>query len=403
MKAVFINHCHPQMPHVCGLRVSRFADALAARGHQIVLLTETYPPDAAGMTADRLPKALEDHDWSHPFVLACAPVGHERIHQARQGGLSALRRKAVIAGAFLCHDGMFADWQTGAAAVLPTLVREFEPDVVWASFGNTDAWAIGRDLARRAGCPWVADMKDNWSAFLPTGLVRLMAHRFRDAAHMTVLSEGHCDEADRYFHGTKTVVYSGVERILDSRLKDGSFRITFAGSIYDRARFQTLMSGVAGWLGTSDRGDVVFQYAGNDEADARRLTDHMDDLMTRRFLGYLASDDLAALQAQSNVNIYVHNDRCILHHKALELIAAGRPILCLPEESAETRRLAGDAGGSLFACVGEDDVVAALDVIAAGGLPVPSRRDLEPFTWAARAQALIHVLDAAVTAGTGRA
>ena len=52
MRAVFINHCHPEIDHVCGMRAGRFAEAMVANGHKIVLLTQTlhknndsFPPE----------------------------------------------------------------------------------------------------------------------------------------------------------------------------------------------------------------------------------------------------------------------------------------------------------------------------------------------------------------------
>ncbi|MEQ8194342.1 MAG: hypothetical protein RIB59_07620, partial [Rhodospirillales bacterium] len=74
MRAVFVNHCHPDCPHVCGTRAREFASALAERGHQIVLLTETLKPDDPAPDPVDFNAALAAHDWSRPFVLACPPV-----------------------------------------------------------------------------------------------------------------------------------------------------------------------------------------------------------------------------------------------------------------------------------------------------------------------------------------
>ena len=56
MRAVLINHCHPDTPHICGVRLREFAASLAARGHQVVLLTTplegqtgTASPEAPGL------------------------------------------------------------------------------------------------------------------------------------------------------------------------------------------------------------------------------------------------------------------------------------------------------------------------------------------------------------------
>ena len=400
MKAVFINHCHPEMPHVCGLRLSRFADAMAARGHQIVLVTETYPRDTPGMTAAEMDAALDRHDWARPLHVPVRSEGFEAVRRARDGEVQGLSRRLTVARTFLAHNGMFPDWQAGAAPLLAGLADGFKPDVVWATFGNTDAWTLAQSLARQATCPWVADFKDNWSAFMPFGMARLIAGRLSDASHMTVLSEGHCDEAERYFHGRKTVLYSGVDRILAGAVKDGPFRITYAGSIYAREHFRLLMEGIAAWQQKARPGDVVFRYAGNDTERVGALCEGLDGAVRHEMLGYVSPGELAAIQANSHVNVYVQNDRCILHHKSLELIAAGRPIICMPTESAETRRLAGEVGASLFVCTDAAEVADALDAVANAGLPMPPSDALAPFTWQNRAQALEDVLTTAAGGGS---
>ena len=123
----------------------------------------------------------------------------------------------------------------------------FLPDVIWATFGNTDSWVLAQKLSRLSNCPWVADFKDNWGAFLPYGLKALMANRFRDAAHMTVLSETQLHDANRWFRGQKTVLYSGVEPVSQPSLSSG-FRILLTGSIYNTEHLVELVMGLRNWL-----------------------------------------------------------------------------------------------------------------------------------------------------------
>ena len=395
MKAVFVNHCHPEMPHVCGLRLGRFASAMAGRGHRVVLICEAFPRGSACPDPAVLGDTLAGHDWAAPFVLPWPPMGHRRAAEARTGVLPAGWRHLVIGASFAFDNGMFGDWQAGAARYFPALVSDFGPDVVWSTFGNTDAWAIAQALAGRAKCPWVADFKDNWSAFLPAGFAGLMARRFGDAAQMTVLSEGHCDEADRWFNIRKTVLYSGVDAV-SGGASPAPFRILLAGSVYDGRNLARLIGGIRRWLETGRASDVEFVYAGNDGdrvADAARPLDGLCRVIVHGFIGL---PDLAALQSGAAVNVYVQNDRNIFHHKCLELMAAARPVIALPDESGETRRLAGEAGCSLFVCADPDQVVDALEVIESGTLPPPDPEALDAFTWARRAETLEAVLSAAV-------
>jgi len=376
------------MPHVCGLRFGRFAEAMARRGHQIVLLTETFPSETAPVAPSELSEALDQHDWNDPYILACRPAGHRSAERARQGDGASAWRKLMIARYFLTDGGMFADWQAGAAPYVDALARNFAPDLVWATFGNTDSWSIARRLSQRAGCPWIADFKDNWDAFIPAGLRGHLARRFGDAAHMTVLSESHCDQADRWFDSIKTVLYSGVDALRSASGGDGRFRICMAGSAYDQHQLGGLVSGIAAWLGESTGIDAEFVYAGNDRLLVEQATEKLEGLCARKLHDFVDLGTLAELQGGADVNVYVHNDRCIFHHKALELIAAGRPIVAYPGETAETRDMAAEVGASLFVCEKPGQVADALGIVRAGTLPAPPSEGLAAFTWEARARVL---------------
>mgnify|MGYP001215357510 CR=1 FL=1 len=390
MRAVFINQCHPEMPHVCSLRVSHFAEALVAFGHEVILLVEAYPRDAPCPSPDTVETALATHDWSKPFILPCRPEGFVKARRARTGRGNALERYATIAKSFVIDGGMFADWRVGAEVYFDTLIKSFSPEVVWGTFGNTDTWTMAQKLAQKANCPWVADFKDNWSAFIPDGLKHLMACRFRDSAHMTVLSKSHLDEAHRWFGGAKTVLYSGVEPAL--ALEDPAFRIVISGSIYDENRFAQLVCGLRDWLGVTTMHNIELCYAGNESELVERVTAPMEKRCQRRFLGYISLNELATLQASAAANIYIHNERCLFHHKALELIAAGRPILSYPDETKETRAMAAEAGCALFVCQDRNHISHAMDVIEAGNFPAPDPQAIAQFPWQARAKTLEDVL-----------
>ena len=400
MKAVFINHCHPDVPHVCGLRAGRFADALAARGHQIVVLCQVLPKHDTGFPMEELGGALENHDWRKPFVLPCLPAGFETITRARHGQLMSGWRHMVIAWSYAKHGGMFPDWQAGVTSYFPLLAEHFRPEVVWGTFGNTDTWQLCQQLARQSGCPWVGDFKDNWGAFVPSGLHTMVAARFTDASQMTVYSCAHCDQADVLFPQTmKTVVYSGVEAVADVPPAEsaGPFTLTLTGSIYDPATLERMMAALGAWVSANAEREVVLHYAGND-ADAVRVA-ASEQPFDVQLEGFMVQDALHELQSRSHANLYVHNPVCLMHHKSLELIAMGRPVISFPGETREVTELAAEAGGSLFACADADQLAEALDVIASNPSPVPNKSRREGFTWAARAGVLEKVLHDVIAGG----
>ena len=391
MHAVFINQCHPEMPHVCGLRLRKFAEVLTMSGHRVVLLVEAYPEDLKVPKVEELESNLLDHNWDRPFILPCRAQGFEKSRWAREGKGSAISRTATILKSYVLDGGMFPDWQSGAEIYFDTLSRVFSPDVIWATFGNTDSWILAQKLSRLSDCPWVADFKDNWGAFLPHGLKVLMAQRFRDAAHMTVLSETQLHDANRWFPGQKTVLYSGVEPASSVSIPSG-FRILLTGSIYSTEHLAELVIGLKNWLESSQISGVEFCYAGNEGPLVERISELLKDFCHRQFLGFIPPESLAKIQSSVALNMYVYRGGGFFHHKSLELIAAGPPILSYPGESLETRRLASSAGCKLFACESQDQIVDAMNNVTSEKNSHNQRNFPLEFTWKSRAKALEDLL-----------
>ncbi|MBT3359050.1 MAG: hypothetical protein HN403_05430 [Rhodospirillales bacterium] len=400
LRAVFVNHSHPDKKHVSALRLTSFARVLAARGHKIVLFTETLNPDDPAPSVTQTQTDLGGHDWTQPFVLPCPPKPAPLLARARVGGLGFGARQCVLGASYLFRSGVFTDWQEGARRYFPVLDKSFRPQIVWGTFGNTDAWNIARGLADLSGCPWIADVKDNWSAFLPRGFARLIAARYRDAAHMTVYSEGHRDEADRWFSQNKTVIYSGFNE--DSRppipQEPAQFRILLTGSIYDDACLARLIGGIRDWL-PGFANDVVFSYAGNDGERVKRQAQSLQGLCEIDIRDFLAYDELIALQKASSINVYIHNPRSLFQHKTLELLAPGVPVIAIPGESREAVRIADEMGGRLLLCDTQDQVCSALQKISADARPTVDIDKMNAYSWQAQAGNLTRIFERVIGGG----
>lgn len=388
MRLVFVNYCHPETPHVCGLRVARFAEAMAARGHRVVLVTRELDGLPAAPPAGALPDLLAGHDWTRPLHLAVAPGPGRFFKALQQGGLPAWLRRPAIAGAYLATGGLYGDWRRAALAYGPVLAGHFRPDLAWGTFGNTDTWAVARGLARAAGAPWVADIKDYWRVFIPCPLRRPLAGRFRDFRALTAFSASHAGEARPWF-GDAAVVYSGIPAEF-AQARPGEpaqpFVLAVTGSLYDGTQLESLAAVLGRW-GEGRNGRPRLVYAG---ADHRRM-----ERAAARLTGwevaihpYLPLDRLRRLTLTASANLYIRSDRTF-HHKVLELLSAGRPVISFPAEGAEAHDLARACGGTLLSCGSEAELLAALDRVASGEqLPAATPDRLAAFTWAGQAGAL---------------
>lgn len=401
MRIVIVNHCHPDCPHVCGTRAREFAAALARLGHRVVLLTETLRREDPGPDPVVLPTALATHDWALPFRLAVRPKAAPVLEAIRAGRLSAPLRAVVIAWQYLARGGMFTDWRDASRPYWQPVVSSFQPDVVWGIFGNTDAWAIAQGIARDAGCPWVRDVKDQWTAFIPSPFRALLARRFGDAGAMTALSGANAGNAAPWFPGGAQVVYSGVSEALVGNSSrppaDGYFRLVLVGALYDRKALSVMVDGLGRFAETADRGNVELVYAGTDTAAA---ADALKPLASRFRIDIRGQMPFAAywtLITGANANLYIRNaSKGWWHHKIVELLAARHAILCVHGEIEEARHLAHAVGGRLHEADDASSVAAVLDGLWRSRDGQGSDPDaLRLLTWDAQAKTLDSVLQRA--------
>lgn len=409
MRAVFVNHCHPDTPHVCAVRVREFANAMAERGHRIMLLTATLTPEDRDIASDALASALRDHDWSRPFRLPCRPISAPLTLALQQHRLPAPVSKAMVLWCYLAKGGAFWNWTAASRKYWPVLAESFSPDVVWATFGNVDTLDIARGISAASGCPWVIDIKDPWDAFVPGSLAALVARRYADASALTALSEAHRDGAGLHFAKPVEVVYSGVavdrlESAPRQRPDDRIFRLVLTGSTYDPGDLATLVAAIGDWLANLQPGamsEAEFVYAGDDHVRVADATGGLRRHCILRILPRIDPVALAELQASASANLYVKGRTTPFHHKIIELLAAGRPIICHPAETSEAVRIAGAARVPFYSCAERPQLYAAFDAVAANtGRISLDRAVLGRYTWRAQSAVLERVLaDAAAKNG----
>ena len=412
MRAIFVNHCHPDCPHVCGTRAREFANALARQGHQIVLLTETLrrtdpAPDLASLAG-----ALAAHDWRQPFRLACPPRRAPVLEALRAGKLPILLSKLVVLYQYLAHGGMFTDWRAGTRPYWPVLAESFRPDVVWGVFGNTDAWAIAQGLARQSGCPWIRDIKDQWTQFIPSLVRSALARRFADAAGTTALSRANAEDVAPWMPGTVTIAYSGIDaNLLKTHIPPPSgslWTMVLSGGIYSPASLTVLVEGIGRFLDGEVRGPARLVYVGAGADTVRSALRVLDGRIAIDVKRQIPFSEYWALVSNADVNLYVRAPGTgAWHHKIVELLAAQRPILCLPEEIEEARSLAAAVGGRLYSCATAGSVAKALaDVWSMRNDPAHDDGGprLQALSWDAQTTNLLGGFAAAgIDAGSGAA
>lgn len=390
MRLVFVNHAHPDVPHVSGMRTGYFAREMVKLGHQVVLLTSTVPGSAfVDLTSRDVAKSLARQDWRRPLVVAVSPVYRRALEVIRHGTLPGVLRRAMTLWQFIAHGGVFADWHRAASDAIEQLAVEFKPDLVWGTFGNTTNLAIAQQLALGANCPWVMDIKDSWTAFIPRALRRHLARGFRDAAGWTSNSRHHQEIASRWFPSMRTeVIYSGVaeEFFVDPGVSPEhcARQLLLVGSVYDERRLTSYLSVVREWMDSlphAERALVCFAYAGADSERVMAALESVPLPCEVRVMQYRSIADLATLARASFANSYL-TASFTFHHKLLELLVCGRPLICFPSEREESKALASQVTTMFVSCDSEAAVRDALATAWARRDVATVRNTNPPWRWA---------------------
>ena len=391
MRIVLVNHCHPDTPHVCATRMREFARALAMRGHKVALLTEplrgseNVPPSPADIG-----QMLNAGAEPSPMIVATPPRRRRVLDTLRRGLWPWGIRQALIAYYYLRYGGLHSDWRAGARPYAGMLARDFKPDIVWASFGNTDCWQIAQDIARASRCPWIGDIKDSWDHFIPAPLRDILAKRYRDAAAWTALSRIYVGETSRWFGNRTQVIYSGFDEATIRRDRpdaQGRLLTTLTGSVYGGSTLSALFGALGRWAERKPeeiRKRLLLIYRGNDQYEVGAALARAKLPFEAKAGGFIPLDELQELHRMAFANLYVTSARTF-HHKAIELLAARRPIIAFPPDHAEAAELAERAGASFQDCRSAENVAQALDT-ALAEYEAPERPvsdGLEGLSWAA--------------------
>lgn len=399
MNLLLVNPVHPSTPHISAVRAWRFALALSAKGHRVAVLTAV----PAGGNASASPTSAK-HDWCTPLVIA--PTRFVTDPPAPHG--AALIRKIRTAWQLLRHGGHQSDWVDSAVAAVAHGDSGFRPDAIWAIYGKMEAVFVAKRLSLALGVPWVLDLKDNWELFVPPLLRNVMARRIGGWSAITANAPFTDNQARRWHGVPATVVYSGVDDAFFGRDRtdcanpaaEADFVINLVGSLYYSDKLRELLEGIAGWsrhLSKNYFHRVELRYLGGDVEMFQRSIDVAGLDLRWRAEGYLPIESMALAARSAAVNMYVMHDGSF-HHKLLELLASGRPVLAYPCETAESRALAMKVQGELIEPENPAGVARAFDTLHRRWRTAPrcharSGPDLcENYSWDSQARLLEEVL-----------
>jgi hypothetical protein len=410
VRLVFVNHLHPETGLVGALRMWRFAEELALRGHQIVFLCATHriADDARALEA-----RLMSHQWAQPLLVACGPRpledprasaprggavaslaqgGHVREPEAGIPRVERMRRfssRVRTAWDLVVRGGPFWSWRQAAQQLYGPLCRQFKPQLAFATFADLDSLNIARDLATECAIPWVLDIKDATDAFVPPALRWLIARRYRDAAAVTLNSEYQRRHNPGWSVAEASVIYSGMETVrAGPNISDFNPQIySLVGAAYSDESLRDLLTAFrsyaeTGFAASSPR----MRYYGKEESRVAAAAEAAGAQSLIECVGMVARTRMLVECAKSSAVCYVSSPRTF-HHKLIELSSLGRPMICYPSESAEALALATRHDLPLWSCIDSAALQRAFE--GARSFPTRSMAYLErTLSWSAVASQL---------------
>ena len=205
---------------------------------------------------------------------------------------------------------------------------------------------------------------------------------------------------------TPSVIYSGIEpEFFSSGSGDedrpARFSVNLIGSLYFPDKLGDCLEGFKAWfesLALDQQRLVTINYLGADVELMTATASRHWPQMPLHVPGYLHVTAMARLCKAAAANAYIAN-ATTFHHKLLELLACGRPVIAFPSERLESIQLASTLGGGLVVADSPEAMASILRELhtswlagLAGTLPA-SRSDVaRDLSWPAQADKLEQVL-----------
>ena len=314
-----------------GVRPMRFmglARALAGRGHEVTLWTQTFFHHTK---RHRFPADTE-YEAEGYRVVALRAFGYQRN--------VSLRRYA-------------SHWRF-AQRLADEMPRRAAPDVVVASLPPLDTVAAVADYCAGRGVPFVVDVIDPWpdvfvdllppavrsvGRMLSAPLSRRARRIFTRAHSVTALSEQYVGWARRLAAPREVaarVFYPAADIEAFDRLaaaqapapEAGPLRVVYAGAL-GRAYDLDCVIDCARLLASDDGPAACFLIAG-DGPERERLERRAAGLGNVEFLGWLDAAALARLLASGDVSVACYRPGATqtVTYKLFEYLAARLPVVC---------------------------------------------------------------------------
>lgn len=301
----------------------------------------------------------------------------------RSFALDTARHLSVVGRYFdrMAQPDRWISWKYAGIRDGLSLIRDYQPQVIWSTYPIATAHVIGAELARRSGLPWVADFRDpmaqddypanprTWQAFksieervfhqakLCTFTTRSAAEHYRrcypvSTARIEVLENGYDEPA-----------FASAVRDpeINRPLNPGYLTLLHSGIVYPDERDPGALFAALATLSGGKQLKIRFRAPVHEDM-LRRLAANFSLEDSVEILPPLSYRDALAemLRADGLLVLQALNCNEQIPAKVYEYLRAHRPILALTDPCGDTARLLVEAGITTIAPLNDPSGIAAL-------------------------------------------
>ncbi|KQW47797.1 hypothetical protein ASC77_15335 [Nocardioides sp. Root1257] len=398
MRVLIVATYFPPVNSTGARRVTAFARNLAARGHDVVVVTPTKRP-AHGALTEPLPQGVRILELPRPTEISPTRTETPAV-PSRRGVLGSLRGRAAQLALRLCGQLLDRDLIFVRDLLRDPRAQE-ETQRADVMMSTSPPWIThlgARLLARRWGTPWVADYRDQFSngnlaqgTWLSRRLeVVLDRWLVRHSQATVTVSRAMQDYYARWSPDTH-LIYNGfeparvqqaVEWVATQPPRSGELVVRYVGTYVDFLPPHEFLRALQLLKAdTPVRFEIIGAHSEALVEHVRAATPDLLDVVVSR--PKVDADEALRLMAEADCLVVLEtwqrskdSQRGVATTKLFEYLAVRRPTVIAASPDIEAARIARDAG--LLVCVSTDpeELCRGLRAVAAGSLALTPDTDV---------------------------
>lgn len=346
---------------------------------RVLLLAFYFPPrnNIACYRAGCFAKFLPQYDWLPTVVCQDWPADHPdydpdyvgalpesvEIHRVPAPPERGFHQRVWLRklAPYLWPQRAPILWWQQARRKIGSLLRTTRFDAIWATSDPLTPLALAQEAAGLAGLPWVADIRDclNVQAFgswYKRPFFRYQERQLcRGASAVVTVSGGLAEALSQITGRPVSIIPNGFDpSLLPHAVQPPTdlFTILYAGTLVvgrqdPRPLFDALQ--LCFERGHVPREAVEVLFLGSNPESVKQVLSGVSGAVPMRVLPRLPHRAALALQTRASVLLLLAHstERGVMTGKVFDYLAAGRPILAVPDDEHTTSRLLKSTGAGV--------------------------------------------------------